>query len=94
MVKADRWKPFESIVARALATRTWSDAYGHALVATGRVDAMVDPIVAHWDISAVSLIVREAGGRFTDFKGNDPLALEAISSNSWIHEELLNEYRS
>ena len=92
MVKAGYWKPFENIVAKAMATRTWSDAYGHALVATGRVDAMVDPVVAHWDISAVSLIVREAGGRFTDFKGNDALTIEAISSNGKIHQEILDEY--
>ena len=94
MVKADRWRPFEKIVAKALATRTWSDAYGHALVASGRVDAMIDPVVAHYDISAAALIVREAGGRFTDFTGNDKLALEAISSNSEVHEEILEIYRS
>jgi histidinol phosphatase-like enzyme (inositol monophosphatase family) len=93
MVKADRWRPFEKIIAQALATRTWSDAYGHALVASGRVDAMIDPIVAHYDISAASLIVREAGGQFTDFSGNDKLALEAISSNGLVHEQILELYR-
>ena len=72
-----------------MATRTWGDAYGHCLVATGRVEGMIDPVVAHYDISAVSLIVREAGGRFTDFLGREELALEAVSSNGLVHDEVL-----
>jgi histidinol phosphatase-like enzyme (inositol monophosphatase family) len=97
MVKHQRWKAFEEMSTRAVATRTWSDAYGHCLVATGRVDAMIDPIVSRWDLSAIKIIVEEAGGRFTDFSGGDPFdkgdfGLEAISSNGYIHDEILQEY--
>lgn len=97
MVKYGRWKPFEELSAHAIATRTWSDAYGHCLVATGRVDAMIDPVVSRWDLSAIAIIVEEAGGRFTDFKGGNPFekgdfGLEAISSNGHIHDELLRVY--
>lgn len=49
--------------------RTWSDAHGHALVATGRAHAMLDPNVAEWDVSAIQVIVREAGGWFGEFAG-------------------------
>ncbi len=77
-----------------MASRTWGDAYGHVLVATGRVEAMIDPIVAHWDISAMSVIVREAGGVFTDFQGCDTLAHEALSSNGRVHGELIEAFRS
>jgi histidinol-phosphatase len=95
MVKHGRWAGFEQLSAHAVATRTWSDAYGHCLV--GRVDAMIDPIVSRWDLSAIKVIVEEAGGRFTDFKGNNPLLngdfeLEAISSNGYVHDELLKVY--
>jgi len=93
MLKDGNWQKIARIMNKALATRTWSDAYGHALVASGRVDAMLDPIINHWDISAVSLIVREAGGRFTDFKGNDKLATEALSTNGKIHDEILAALR-
>lgn len=92
MKKHGRDQGFARISERALATRTWSDAYGHALVATGRVEAMVDPVVAHWDISALSVIVREAGGKFTDFRGRDTLALEAVSSNGHLHAAVLAEF--
>ncbi|MEA2552125.1 MAG: histidinol-phosphatase [Fimbriimonadaceae bacterium] len=80
---------FDRISEKAMATRTWCDAYGHALVATGRVDAMIDPSIKRWDISAMSLIVREAGGRFTDLEGREELGDSAMSSNGLIHEELL-----
>jgi histidinol-phosphatase len=79
--------------AKSMATRTWSDAYGHALVATGRIDAMIDPIVNHWDISAMSLIVKEAGGRFTSIEGADGLHTNALSSNGHIHELLVEAFK-
>lgn len=83
----------------AMATRTWSDAYGHALVATGRAEAMLDPVVSRWDVSAMILIVREAGGRCSTFAGTDPLApahpdggFELVSSNGIVHEDLLRYF--
>lgn len=78
---------------RGLTLRTWCDAYGHALVATGRAEAMVDPAVNAWDISSMSLLVREAGGRFTDFKGDEVPLNEAISSNGVIHDQVLEVFR-
>ncbi len=78
---------------RALAVRTWSDAYGHGLVATGRVEAMLDPIVNRWDISAMQVIVEEAGGTWSDFSGRAGLAEEAVSSNGRFHETLLEAFR-
>jgi histidinol phosphatase-like enzyme (inositol monophosphatase family) len=92
MVRHGRWAAFDKLGEAALATRSWSDAYGHALVATGRVDAMIDPIVNPWDVSAVSLIVREAGGRFTTFTGDEALGAEALSSNGLLHEALLKAF--
>lgn len=75
--------------SEGMAARTWCDAYGHALVATGRVDLMIDTSVKRWDISAMSLIVREAGGAFTDFLGRSELGDNAISSNGHLHGALL-----
>jgi len=85
---------FLKLAESAMATRTWSDAYGHALVATGRADLMIDPIVHHWDLSAVSLIVREAGGTFTQFDGNPSIGAEAVSSNGLLHTAALEAFRT
>lgn len=75
--------------------RTWGDGYGFALVATGRVEVMADPSVALWDIAPVPVIIREAGGRFTDFGGGDDLALDAgavvsaVATNGHVHDDVL-----
>jgi histidinol-phosphatase len=94
MARSGRLHGYQMLEAKAMAARTWSDAYGHALVATGRAAAMIDPVVARWDISAMAIIVREAGGRFTDFDGTDALAEEAISSNGLVHDEVLEAFRN
>lgn len=71
--------------------RTWGDAYGYLLVSTGRLDAMIDPIVSPWDIAPLPVIVEEAGGRFTDLDGRSLLAASAVATNGLIHDALLRE---
>jgi histidinol phosphatase-like enzyme (inositol monophosphatase family) len=50
-------------------SRTWGDCYGYALVATGRAEAMLDPVLSLWDAAALAPIIEEAGGVFTDWDG-------------------------
>jgi len=74
--------------------RTWGDGYGYALVATGRVAAMVDPIVAPYDIGPMPVLLAEAGGRFTDLDG--VVSIESgngVATNGHIHDELLSLLR-
>lgn len=92
-----RWEGITRIVDRAMATRTWGDAFGYALVASGRVDCMMDPGVSRWDLSAFHVIVPEAGGRFTDFDGADVFAkgdrkLGCVASNGVLHDEILAQF--
>ena len=76
--------------ARTVKLRTWGDAYGYALVATGRVDAMIDPQVAYYDVAAMLTILPEAGGRFTDLTGTvTATGGSGIASNGVLHPELL-----
>ncbi len=70
--------------------RTWGDGYGYALVATGRIEVMIDPIVFVWDLAPVSIIIPEAGGIFTDFSGHGEYSSgNAIASNGTRHQEIL-----
>lgn len=92
MERKGRSRGFADLAEQCLATRTWCDAYGHSLVATGRVEAMLDPVVAYWDIAAMDLIVREAGGSFTDFSGKPGRAQEAISSNGLLHARIVEAF--
>jgi len=74
----------------ALLTRNWGDAYGYYLVATGRAELMVDPIMCLWDIAPLLVIMEEAGGVFTDWKGNRTIYNEeGIASNGRFHDEII-----
>jgi myo-inositol-1(or 4)-monophosphatase len=53
--------------------RTWGDAYGHMLVATGRADIMFDPVLNIWDAAPLLTILQEAGGIFCDVNGNETI---------------------
>lgn len=73
-----------------LVLRGWGDAYGYALVAGGRVEAMLDPVVKPWDIAPMGVIISEAGGRFTDFRGKqDFRSGTGLATNGTLHDEVL-----
>lgn len=68
----------------------WGDCYGYFLLATGRVDIMVDPILNFWDIMPLIPIIRGAGGTITDYQGRDPLPGNSIvASGGAIHTEVI-----
>ncbi len=80
----------ERLTAEGMTIRTWADAYGYALVATGRVAAMVDPLANLWDVAPMQVILEEAGGKFTDLAGTRTVAGgNGVGSNGAIHEKLL-----
>lgn len=62
-------QPFRKLLKSTRVHRTWGDAYGHLMVATGRADIMFDPILKIWDAAALLPVVTEAGGSFTDVHG-------------------------
>lgn len=81
------YRSLESATARQ---RTWGDCYGHVLVATGRADLCVDPILFAWDAAPMIPILREAGGSFTDWKGKPTIFnQEAISTNTRLLDQIL-----
>lgn len=81
----DRWN---EVARRAAVVRTWGDAFGYLLVATGRADVMVDAIVNAWDIACFVPIVEEAGGVFTDYAGRvTAFGGSAIATNAALAAE-------
>lgn len=71
--------------AGAGVARTWGDCYGYLLVATGRAELMVDPVLSPWDSAALMPIIEEAGGVFTDARGRrTAFGGSAIASNGRI----------
>ena len=81
----------ERVRAAGARIRTWGDAYGYALVATGRAEAMVDPECFDWDVAPISVIMAEAGGRFSDTSGGGGWRSgSAVGSNGLLHDDLLS----
>ncbi|MGH7459315.1 MAG: histidinol-phosphatase [Longimicrobiaceae bacterium] len=84
-----RGREWDHLRGRASFVRTWGDCYGHALVATGRAEAMLDPVLAAWDAAALLPIVEEAGGVFTDWSGEPThLGGSGVSTNRRLAAEL------
>jgi histidinol-phosphatase len=71
--------------------RGWSDAYGWALLATGRVDAVVDPTTKLWDIAPMQTIIPEAGGNIHTFPGESEIHFAfMVGTNGTIHSEVVD----
>ncbi|MGH7410032.1 MAG: histidinol-phosphatase [Candidatus Methylomirabilis sp.] len=86
---------FDRLRTRVKFERTWGDCYGHALVATGRADIMLDPIMSEWDACALLPILEEAGGRFSDWRGIRTIrGGNAISTNRLLFEPVISVLRS
>ena len=81
----------DALQQRVHARRTWGDAYGHVLVATGRADIMLDPVMNVWDCAALLPIIEQAGGTFTDWGGARTIdGGNAISTNGRLFADVMN----
>lgn len=97
--------PYRAEEFRPFILRVVEDLYGHVgglrligaaaaeicYVAAGRFEARIEGFIGQWDVAAASIILRRAGGRMTDFCGNDNLwdGREVLVSNGMIHDGLL-----
>lgn len=72
------------------ADRSWCDAYGYLLVATGRAEIALDPLMHIWDNAALLPVVTEAGGRFTDWRGEPTHTCSAaIATNAALFDAVM-----
>lgn len=81
---------FRRLIDGCQAMRTWADGYGYMMLAGGRLDIMVDPIMSPWDVAPLSVIITEAGGTFADLQGaRDGLGTSAVATASPALESAL-----
>ncbi len=74
----------------AKTSRTWGDCYGYVLLATGRADVMLDPVMNLWDCAPLLPIMEEAGGTFTDWRGVRTVhGGNAIATNKLLFDEVM-----
>ena len=92
LARSNRWPALGRLMASADRSRGYGDFYHYHLLAAGRIDAVIESDVDILDVAALSLIVREAGGIFTDLDGNE-VNLDthsALAANSALHKKLLH----
>jgi len=81
---------WQRLVDATYAQRTWGDAYGYALVATGRAEIMVDPAMHLWDCGPLQVIMEEAGGTFTDWQGKATIHTDAcLATNGFLYHQVM-----
>jgi histidinol-phosphatase len=86
---------FDAVVSAAWRDRGFGDFWGYTLVAEGTGEAMLEPELHPWDLAAPLVLVEEAGGRLTDFRGRRTYAGgNALASNGLLHEEILETLNS
>ncbi len=89
--KAEAW---QRLVQATYFQRTWGDAYGYSLIATGRADIMVDPVMCLWDIAPLQVILEEAGGTLTDWQGRRTIhGGEGIATNGVLFDRVMELVR-
>ncbi|MBW7885324.1 MAG: histidinol-phosphatase [Caldilineaceae bacterium] len=81
---------FEELARRAKRYNNWGDCHGYYLVATGGAHIMMDPIMNEWDLMALIPVIEGAGGRITDWQGNDPVGgASSVATNGMLHDEVI-----
>ena len=86
--RAPRRDGWRRLAESAALSRTWGDCYGYLLVATGRAEVMVDPVLSPWDAAPLVPVIEEAGGVFTDWNGRAGfVGGGAIATNAALAEE-------
>lgn len=90
----DRRSKFVQLQNKVWRTRSYGDFWSYVLVAEGAVDLATEPTLNLWDMAANEIIVREAGGTFTNLDGKaGPHGGNAVASNGLIHQEFLQEIK-
>ena len=86
---------FKELLNRTRLHRTWGDAYGHLMVATGRADIMIDPILNIWDAAALLPVITEAGGSYTDLSGQESIYTgNALSTSPALRSKILSLFNN
>jgi len=82
---------WDQLQAACRISRTWGDAYGYLLVATGRAEIAIDPAMSLWDTAPLQTIIEEAGGKFFDWQGTATIhSEESIATNAALSKQVLS----
>jgi histidinol-phosphatase len=81
------WDGFVRLVDATERQRGFGDYLAHVLVAEGKAEIMVETDVKPWDLAPMKILIEEAGGKFTDFRGEPTIySGTVLASNGLLHE--------
>jgi histidinol-phosphatase len=91
LASGPQWSRYGELVARVNRIRGYGDFVHYHLLARGALDAVIESDVNILDIAALTVIVEEAGGRFTDLAGGEVglATTTVLASNGPLHAPLL-----
>ncbi|MBT9546116.1 MAG: histidinol phosphate phosphatase [Candidatus Sericytochromatia bacterium] len=85
-----RWQGLDALVEQVQGLRNWGDCYSFVQVATGKAEMVLEPRMSPWDNAPLLTILEEAGGLFTNWRGERTIhGGEALASNGHFHPFLL-----
>ncbi|NUW45065.1 histidinol-phosphatase [Nonomuraea rhodomycinica] len=85
-----RLEPFLDLGRACWRTRAYGDFWSHMMVAEGSVDISAEPELSPWDMAALTVIVEEAGGVWTDVEGRPGLeGGSLVCTNGLLHDEVI-----
>ncbi|EKD26291.1 MAG: Histidinol-phosphate phosphatase, partial [uncultured bacterium] len=88
--KHQNGEAYNAFIKNVKMYRNWGDCYMYTLLAQGKIDIAIDPIMNLWDIQALIPIVKGAGGVITDYQGKSPLGANSIiASNPLLHDKVI-----
>ena len=91
-VDSGRGQQFVDLMRACWRTRAYGDFWSYMLLAEGAVDIASEPELALHDMAALDVIVREAGGRFTNLDGADGVAGPgAVATNGVLHDAVVEQ---
>jgi histidinol phosphatase-like enzyme (inositol monophosphatase family) len=77
------------LAAQCGLSRAWGDCYGYLMVAAGRAEIMLDPIMNLWDAAALYPIITEAGGGFSQWDGTPGVGDSVVATNGLVHAQAI-----
>ena len=91
----DAQEAYHQLQKNCRISRTWGDAFGYLLVATGRAEIMIDAIMNLWDAAALQPVIEEAGGKFSDWSGTPSVhSQESIATNAKLADQVIEITRA
>jgi histidinol phosphatase-like enzyme (inositol monophosphatase family) len=86
---------FDTLLAETRLFRTWGDCYGYLLVASGKADIMLDPVMHPWDLLPLVPIIRGAGGIISTWSGEEPTTgTSCVAANRVLHRKVIRTLSS